>query len=147
MRRNFRHSQERPGFIGFPQFLAFASLLIFFGLCLANPILRVGSAKRSIEEIPYAYTPTAAGALDPSFGNGGKVITDVNGKRNEAGSAALQSDGKMVVAGIVQSSNGLLDFLLVRYSTDGSLDNSFGNGGLVITDNNGLSERLGSIAI
>lgn len=41
----------------------------------------------------------ADGDLDSSFGSGGKVITDFNGSTNVAYAMALQSVGKLLVAG------------------------------------------------
>ncbi|MGI8849886.1 MAG: hypothetical protein ACR2HT_06930, partial [Pyrinomonadaceae bacterium] len=64
------------------------------------------------------------GDLDPSFGNGGKVVTSFDNRHSDAYAMAIQSDGKIVVAG--QSA-------IVRYNKDGSLDASFGNGGKVAT--------------
>ena len=61
------------------------------------------------------------------------VITDFNGSDDAASALALQSDGKIVVAGHA-STQGLWDVGLVRYNTDGSLDATFGNGGKVTTD-------------
>src|SRR5581483_2066389 len=43
---------------------------------------------------------------------------------------ALQPDGKIVVAGVSDVS-GSKDFALVRYNPDGTLDQTFGHGGLV----------------
>ncbi len=71
----------------------------------------------------------AAGDLDPSFGSGGKVVTNFFGSSDEANAVALQADGKIVVVG----ENGT-DFLVARYNTDGSLDSSFGTGGKITTD-------------
>ncbi len=66
------------------------------------------------------------GSLDTSFGNAGKVITKVAGGTGQCfQKAALQSDGKIVAADCV--SQGLR---LVRYLTNGSLDPSFGKGGI-----------------
>jgi uncharacterized delta-60 repeat protein len=72
------------------------------------------------------------GALDPTFGNGGKVTTDF-GSIDEGLAVALQSDGKIVVVG--KSYNGSnFDFALARYISDGSLDTTFGSNGKVTTD-------------
>jgi uncharacterized delta-60 repeat protein len=88
----------------------------------------------------------APGSLDSSFGNGGKVITPVGlplslslNRRAGASATAVQSDGKIVVAGTVETPTAYLvqggsDFALVRYNTDGSLDTSFDGDGIVITD-------------
>jgi uncharacterized delta-60 repeat protein/gliding motility-associated-like protein len=73
------------------------------------------------------------GSLDLSFDNDGKVTTDFGSSTDYAWSAAIQSDGKIVVAGY--SNNGPnIDFALVRYNADGSLDNTFDNDGKVTTD-------------
>ena len=69
------------------------------------------------------------GSLDTSFGAGGKVVTLFYA--GYASGMAIQSDGKIVVAG--SGIIGARNFLIVRYNTDGSLDNSFGTGGKVTT--------------
>lgn len=66
----------------------------------------------------------SAGDLDPSFGTGGKVTTS----DFPAASVAIQTDGKLVVAG----SRGI-DFRLTRFNADGSLDPTFGVDGNVTT--------------
>jgi uncharacterized delta-60 repeat protein len=63
-----------------------------------------------------------AGGLDPTFGNGGKVTTYVGSSNSYANAVAIQSDGKIVVAGVP---------LLTRYNSNGSLDTSFGTNGIV----------------
>ena len=72
------------------------------------------------------------GTLDSTFGDGGKVVTDIEGVTDRANGVSIQADGKIVIAGISQGSEGG-KFTLARYNTDGSLDNSFGNGGTVTT--------------
>ncbi|HYG11850.1 MAG TPA: Calx-beta domain-containing protein, partial [Pyrinomonadaceae bacterium] len=69
------------------------------------------------------------GALDPTFGGDGKVVTPFQNGRDNAEDVAVQADGKVVVAGSSGS-----DFALTRYNTDGSLDQTFGVGGRVHTD-------------
>lgn len=72
------------------------------------------------------------GSLDTGFGTSGKVRTDILGSDDAANALALQPDGKIVAAGY--ASNGSNDdFALVRYTTNGSLDTSFGAGGGAIT--------------
>jgi uncharacterized delta-60 repeat protein len=73
----------------------------------------------------------AAGELDPSFGNGGKVTTDISDGSDDARAIALQADGKLVVAGFALNNVVPGDFGVARYNTDGSLDSSFGMGGKV----------------
>jgi uncharacterized delta-60 repeat protein len=69
------------------------------------------------------------GSLDASFGSGGKVGTRFN-QDFAAFAAALQPDGKIIAVG--GANNNV--FAAVRYNQDGSLDSSFGSGGLVTTD-------------
>jgi uncharacterized delta-60 repeat protein len=71
------------------------------------------------------------GSLDNSFDNDGKVNTII-GSINNAHSLAIQSDGKIVVAGDTKLSNQVI-FALLRYNQDGSLDNSFDVDGKVTT--------------
>ena len=79
---------------------------------------------------------TASGALDPSFGTGGKVFTDF-GPVDDATSVVVQGDGKIVVAGLSYSEAST--FGLARYTTSGALDPSFGAGGKAVTPpNNGI---------
>lgn len=73
------------------------------------------------------------GSVDTSFGAGGVVLTDFSGS-DIVLDLAIQSDGKIVAAGVALNSNRVGDFALARYNTNGSLDTSFGSGGKVITD-------------
>ena len=72
------------------------------------------------------------GTLDISFGTGGEVITTV-GSSAEANALSIQSDGKILLGGYGYPSGIISGFALVRYNSDGSLDNSFGKDGIVIT--------------
>jgi uncharacterized delta-60 repeat protein len=80
------------------------------------------------------------GSLDPTFGTGGVVREGLYGDRYEkAGHVVVALDGRIVVAG--QSITRNLynpDLTLVRYTADGSLDTSFGDGGKVATDLGGM---------
>ena len=78
----------------------------------------------------------APGDLDTSFGISGKVTTDFGHGDDAAYPVVIQPDGKIIAAGTTRSAASD-DFGLARYNTDGSLDTSFGTGGLVTTDFNG----------
>ena len=75
-----------------------------------------------------------AGSLDPTFGVGGKVVTSIGAGEDKAYGVALQADNKIVVAGFSFSFDTGKDFVVVRYNEDGSLDETFGVGGIVTTD-------------
>ena len=70
------------------------------------------------------------GRLDPSFGVGGLVKTDVAPGLESVYAMALQPDGRIVVTGPMSAR----DFAVVRYTTSGAVDRSFGFGGFVFTD-------------
>jgi uncharacterized delta-60 repeat protein len=73
------------------------------------------------------------GSLDNSFGTGGKIIATLN-HDNGAWKIVTQNDGKIVVAVTGSSENGNSDFILLRYNSDGTPDEDFGNSGKVVTD-------------
>ncbi|MFC8450639.1 calcium-binding protein [Kitasatospora sp. NPDC057223] len=86
------------------------------------------------------------GSLDTGFGTGGRVTTDFNGGSDEAQAVAVQSDGRIVVAGRSEVPEGGFNwFSLARYNTDGSLDTGFGTGGRVVVDfgTGGVDEAFG----
>src|SRR5262249_44643778 len=89
----------------------------------------------------HNFAFAAAGSLDPSFGQGGKVLTRLSicglsvCNANPA-DAVLQADGKIVVAETFSTSLGA-----IRYLPAGHLDTGFGNGGMAQT---GLSTSLTS---
>ncbi|HZS31372.1 MAG TPA: PASTA domain-containing protein [Gaiellaceae bacterium] len=66
------------------------------------------------------------GVLDPSFGTGGTTTTAIGsaGAPAEAYAVALQPDGKILLAG---------GDAIARYDSEGSLDPTFGSGGIVTT--------------
>jgi uncharacterized delta-60 repeat protein len=80
------------------------------------------------------------GGLDPTFGNGGLVVTDF-GATDQAFAVAVQPDGKVVTAGRRGS-----DSIVARYNQDGTPDVAFGTGGRVIT-NFGATEQALALAL
>jgi uncharacterized delta-60 repeat protein len=81
---------------------------------------------------------TSAGSLDPTFAGRGYVATDLGGTAVNVAGLAVQPDGKIVVSGQVDAGFGL-----VRYQSDGSLDPTFGNGGLITTVPSGSGQPIG----
>jgi len=94
----------------------------------------------------------APGTLDASFGTGGIVITDYeyggSSTYLEINAMAIQSDGKIVVAGYIDNEdNNTEDFIVARYNSNGTLDDTFGTNGMAITDFNDKEDRATAIAI
>ena len=88
------------------------------------------------------------GSLDATFGLGGMVTTDISGEFDQATGVALQTNGKIVVVGETRSGGAAgIDFALVRYRRDGSLDTGFGEGGIVITDFAGGDDAAHAVAL
>ena len=88
----------------------------------------------------------ADGTLDNTFGGDGSVTTDIGLATTDYGlSVALQPDGKIVVSG--HSYIGSWDSAVVRYNTDGTLDNTFGGDGKVITALGSTQEGCYAVAL
>jgi uncharacterized delta-60 repeat protein len=80
------------------------------------------------------YNPD--GTLDATFGTGGKVTTVLAGNvQGGADGLLLLPDGKIVISGSINLPSSFdTSFALLRYNSDGSLDTTFGNGGVVTTN-------------
>ena len=88
-----------------------------------------GGAPSSIAFAMARYL--ANGTLDATFGTAGLVVDDVTTSSDFAYRAALQADGRIVVAGSVTYAGTSTDFTLARYLATGALDTSFGTAGRV----------------
>jgi uncharacterized delta-60 repeat protein len=76
---------------------------------------------------------TATGALDPTFGQGGKVVGPA-GSLAPINALALQPDGKILTAGETNTSPADGNFQVNRFTAAGALDPTFGNGGTAAGD-------------
>jgi len=90
----------------------------------------------------YLLRYNADGTADTSFGSGGKVISRIFPLGNYAATAALQTDGKILVGGAAYNDATGLDSAIFRYNTDGTLDNTFDNDGAAVYP---VSNRTDSI--
>lgn len=70
------------------------------------------------------------GTIDTTFADQGQKIISVNSMSDHATSVAIQADGKIVVAGSSQSFTSVTDFTVIRLSSGGQLDSTFGLGGI-----------------
>ncbi len=96
-------------------------------------ILVAGLAGDSVTDFALARY-TAAGVLDTTFGDGGRVTTDFAGFDDGVACLAIQPDGRILAGGYARhTQSGNSGFALARYTADGALDASFGAGGKVET--------------
>lgn len=127
--------------------------LICLGLTLALPALALlllawalGAFSAGLPlPIVHAAPPPSPGPLDPTFGNGGIVTTSI-GNGAEGFAVALQPDGQIVIAGRSKSGSRT-DFALARYTITGTLDATFGSGGVVTTSIGGNYDVGQAVAI
>jgi uncharacterized delta-60 repeat protein len=96
-------------------------------------IVAAGEANVNGTNVIISTRMTSAGSLDPSYGTGGIVTVGIHGSAGVGSGAglALQSDGKIVMGGEGRNgTGGPISFAAVRLLPNGSLDPSFGNGGV-----------------
>lgn len=86
------------------------------------------------------------GTLDQSFGDHGGVITDIGSPSDFLNAIVLNATGKIIVGG-TSSTGGLGHFVLAQYTASGTLDPSFGTGGIVTTTFDNNFSSLGSLAL
>jgi uncharacterized delta-60 repeat protein len=92
------------------------------------------------------YNPN--GTLDATFGTNGKVTTDFPGLAAVASAVVVQPDGKILVAGgAFPQFTFAGDFKVARYNPNGSLDTTFGSGGIVTTSFPGQGSYAFSLAL
>ncbi len=72
------------------------------------------------------------GSIDTSFGTAGKAIYDFGQGDDDGAAVAIQADNKILVGG--HSNTGTAEvFTLLRLDTDGTLDSTFSDDGIVTT--------------
>ncbi len=121
-----------------------------------NDIALDGDGK--IVAVGYAHQATYAevalaryntnGSLDTAFDSNGSVVTQSIGSATDRAEAvAIQSDGKIVVAGFSWDGSAH-DFMLARYTAAGALDaNNFGGSGSVTTPIGGGEDQARAMAL
>ena len=91
------------------------------------------------------YNPD--GSLDASFDGDGKVTTDFFAFDDQGNGVAIQTDGRIVVAGTAKPANDTSDFAVVRYDANGTLDTTFDGDGRTLTDIAGNWDDGNAVAI
>lgn len=90
-----------------------------------------------LSTLALAALPASASAVatpDPAFGDGGFVTTPIAGAQAVGYDATVLGNGKIVVAGQATTATNNGQIVVARYLTDGSLDDSFGDGGIYTSE-------------
>ena len=88
------------------------------------------------------------GMLDNSFGTNGVVQNNIAGNTGVSYAAAFQSDGKILVGGLIANSvSNTGDFVAFRYTTNGAIDTTFGGIGYARVDFNGMRDAAQSLVV
>jgi len=82
---------------------------------------------------------------DDSFNGGAIKTTDFSGFNDEIKAIAIDSQGRIVAAGVSASASDVADFAVVRYMADGSEDPTFGDQGKVIVPVSAGEDVLNSL--
>ena len=91
----------------------------------------------------------ASGALDTSFGTGGRTVVDFGDDAQSQSNWLLQQpDGKLVAAGLhIDAATLGADFAAARVTADGLLDPTFDGDGMLVVDIDGGDDIAGSVAL
>jgi uncharacterized delta-60 repeat protein len=89
----------------------------------------------------------AAGDIDRSFGNNGFVKTAFPIIASEMGDSIFQPDGKLIIVGAAFQSGSDIDFYVLRFNPNGTLDNSFGTGGRMLIAVSTREDRANGIGL
>ncbi len=108
-----------------PMYLRLVAVVI-----AASAFLGLSGFVNNNHSVATTYIVSSVGDLDQTFGQSGKVTTLFFGHSAFAYAAAIQSDGKIIAVGGNSTTQG---FSLARFNTDGTLDDSFGQVGRVVT--------------
>jgi uncharacterized delta-60 repeat protein len=114
-------------------------------LVVAGAVFNPGSGHNQLSVARYS----ADGTLLASFGTGGLGTVDFPGSTSSlADTVTIQADGKIVAAGFWSQAGGPSRIIaMARFNTDGSLDTSFGVGGIVSTNLPGSREYIRQVAV
>ena len=87
------------------------------------------------------------GSLDTRFSGDGRAFVNFTSGEDSASGVAIQADGKIVAAGTSGVGGANTRFALARYSSDGTLDATFGGDGKVMTDFTAKADYANGVAV
>jgi uncharacterized delta-60 repeat protein len=104
-------------------------------------IVLAGDAANASSDVAIVKL-TADGAFIPTFGTGGGVLVQNDGMDEHTIQVRTQADGKIVLAAIA---GNMVEIL--RVNADGTMDTSFGTGGIVKLSAHGIVERTAGLLL
>ena len=109
-------------------------------------IVAAGYVQKSTEYDFVVVRYNADGDLDDTFGSNGVSFLETPNFYDECNSIVIQDDGKIILAGeSISGSTNIQNVKLVRLNTDGSIDNTFGTGGIKQTTIGGSYAETSSV--
>ncbi len=87
------------------------------------------------------------GSLDGGFGTAGTITTSISYATDVATAVVVQSDGRLVVAGVTHPVGSSQGFALTRYNADGALDATFNSRSGIVTTYFGSDRLDGATAV
>lgn len=100
-------------------------------------VVIVGETGSSFFPDAYVARYTTAGALDGTFGTGGVAVQSVGSWSDSGFAVAVQPNGAILAGGLAFVGGDFGQWFVLRFTTAGVLDASFGDGGIVETDPGG----------
>jgi uncharacterized delta-60 repeat protein len=96
-----------------------------------------------------AFARFASNGAPAAFGTTGRVVLDMHGNSDRATAVAFQDDGKIVFSGRSALSNAYAPsfFVVGRLTSRGSLDPTFGSGGVTETSFSGFADQAAALVI
>lgn len=111
-----------------------ASGIPYFIALAIQPDGKIVAAGSTVNNDFTAMRFNADGTPDHTFGTNGAATIDIASGIDSATALALQSDGRIVVAGrTVDVINGISSVAHIRFSSNGALDSTFGTNGITVT--------------
>ena len=105
----------------------------------------VSQSSEHYEGFIARYTPS--GRLDSTFGTNGIVSSSVPDKFFMSYTSAIQNDGKIIVGGTTIDTARVASFFIARFTNSGTLDGSFGSGGIVNFTPGTYDDEINAIAV
>ena len=110
-------------------------------------LLTVASVQVGSQTDWAIYRFTGSGAYDTSFSGDGRVRVDFNGYDDQPYGVAVDSQGRILVAGRVRLTNSNFDWAVIRLTSDGRLDADFGTDGRRVLEMGATNDALGALCV